>query len=156
VACALPWGGTLTHGASVPAYKAAIAINCGAIAETRVCNNGQLSGGNAYAACAAPTGPFVQLLAPNGGQVLKANVRQMVQWDSRNLRASQRLTLQFSKDGGGRWASLRTGLRASGRFVWAPTRAQATTLGKMRICLLSRNSPQVCDESDQTFTIVKK
>jgi hypothetical protein len=52
--CALPWGGTISNGQSVTAYSAAHptgAQACSAIAETRTCTNGTLSGSNTQQAC---------------------------------------------------------------------------------------------------------
>ena len=52
VTCALPWGGTISHGASVTAY-AASTVACGSTCapQTRTCNNGTLSGTNTNRAC---------------------------------------------------------------------------------------------------------
>jgi Salmonella virulence plasmid 65kDa B protein/Insecticide toxin TcdB middle/N-terminal region/FG-GAP-like repeat len=54
--CALPWGGTISNGQSVTAYSAAnapVGQACSAIAQTRTCTNGALSGSYAQQACAA-------------------------------------------------------------------------------------------------------
>lgn len=53
-ACALPWGGTIAHGASVNAYRYHTLQedwpwpNCNYHIQTRTCNNGNLSGGSDY------------------------------------------------------------------------------------------------------------
>ncbi len=49
--CSLPWGGTLAHGDSATFYLNEV-LPCGAACEgiTRTCNNGVLSGSDAYAA----------------------------------------------------------------------------------------------------------
>jgi hypothetical protein len=52
--CTLPWGGTISNGQSVTAYSAATATGgqvCSAIAQTRTCTNGTLSGSFAQQAC---------------------------------------------------------------------------------------------------------
>jgi hypothetical protein len=52
--CSLPWGGTIANGQSVTAYSA---VNppagqvCSAVAQTRTCNNGTLSGSNTQQTC---------------------------------------------------------------------------------------------------------
>lgn len=64
--CTLPWGGTLVHGQSVPAYSASSATSpttCSSISETRTCNNGTLGGSYTiqnctqnYRSCSLPWG----------------------------------------------------------------------------------------------------
>lgn len=52
--CSLPWGGTIGNGQSVTAYSAAtpaVGQACGAIAETRTCTNGTLSGSYSEQTC---------------------------------------------------------------------------------------------------------
>lgn len=47
--CTTPWGATVAHNASVPAYAAAEAETC--TPESRVCNNGTLSGTGTFQSC---------------------------------------------------------------------------------------------------------
>lgn len=52
--CALPWGGTLAHGQSVTAYEHSTETSpelCSNHAETRICQNGVLSGSYTQPAC---------------------------------------------------------------------------------------------------------
>jgi hypothetical protein len=153
--CGLPWGGTLASGASVTAYRADVAVNCAAQAETRSCSAGQLSGSYRYAACAEPSGPFVQLLSLNNGERIKVRSRNTVQWDSRNLKRSPRLVAQFYKKAGARWLTVRDNLRRTGSFMWRPSGGQATTAGLLRICLKPVNRTGLCDATDQSFTVEK-
>lgn len=54
LACALPWGGTISHGQSVSAYQQATALSptlCSQLLETRVCQNGVLSGSYTQPSC---------------------------------------------------------------------------------------------------------
>ncbi len=52
--CALPWGGTIAHGASVTAYSSSSpADSCSSYSETRTCSNGVLSGSNTYQTCSS-------------------------------------------------------------------------------------------------------
>lgn len=50
--CKLPWGGTVTHKESIAAYSSS-SVNCGAscTAQTRTCNDGQLSGSFTNQSC---------------------------------------------------------------------------------------------------------
>ncbi|MDF0584164.1 toxin TcdB middle/N-terminal domain-containing protein [Bradyrhizobium yuanmingense] len=53
-ACSLPWGGSIGHGQSVTAYSAAsppAGQACSAIAQTRTCTNGTLSGSYTNQSC---------------------------------------------------------------------------------------------------------
>lgn len=52
--CALPWGGTIAHGASVTAYQVTTHANCASVSQTRTCSNGVLSGSYTNQACSAP------------------------------------------------------------------------------------------------------
>lgn len=66
--CALPWGGSLAHGASVSAYQvASVAWDGTCSPETRTCSNGTLSGSFTNSSCvkATPT----NCTAPWGGTV---------------------------------------------------------------------------------------
>ncbi len=49
--CALPWGGTLAHGDSATAYRAATYPDSSCASETRTCSDGTLSGTFADASC---------------------------------------------------------------------------------------------------------
>ncbi len=52
--CALPWGGSITHGQSTTTFQSAtVAYNqsCASITQTRTCNNGALSGSYQYGSC---------------------------------------------------------------------------------------------------------
>ncbi|MDD2487258.1 MAG: hypothetical protein PHS92_02730 [Candidatus Gracilibacteria bacterium] len=49
--CVLPWGGSISSGQSVTAYGATTSSNCAAIAQTRTCTNGVLSGNYFDSSC---------------------------------------------------------------------------------------------------------
>lgn len=54
--CTLPWGGSISHGASTTAYAIDDGFSCGAftcsnMSETRTCNNGVLSGSYQFGSC---------------------------------------------------------------------------------------------------------
>jgi hypothetical protein len=54
--CSLPWGATIGDGQRVMAYSAAqpaVGQDCSAVAQTRTCSNGTLSGSYALQTCAA-------------------------------------------------------------------------------------------------------
>ncbi len=77
-ACALPWGGTIAHGASVTAYQSASVPNgqqC--VSELRVCNNGVLSGSFQNQSCAVepPAPPTDDLAARVTALETRANTQ---------------------------------------------------------------------------------
>lgn len=54
LSCALPWGGTISHGSNVTAYstdQVACGVSCSGVSETRTCNNGVLSGSYINQSC---------------------------------------------------------------------------------------------------------
>jgi hypothetical protein len=70
--CALPWGGTLTHGSSVTAYAAATVPAGGTCTPvTRACTNGVLSGSGTAQTCTvlAPTQEYMGCYHDNLGGV---------------------------------------------------------------------------------------
>ncbi len=76
--CTLPWGGTIAHGQSVTAYQTSISSSC--TSETRICNNGTLTGSFAFPACTAPPPPpgNTTLLLQNGLNGYNGNVDSYV------------------------------------------------------------------------------
>jgi hypothetical protein len=78
-ACTLPWGGSIASGQSVTAYSSAgpVGQSCGAVAQTRTCTNGTLSGSygqqSCTALCAKPGGGTI-----SSGQSLVAYSRASV------------------------------------------------------------------------------
>ncbi|SMF97400.1 hypothetical protein SAMN02949497_0427 [Methylomagnum ishizawai] len=155
-ACDLPWGGQIASGDNVTAYQTATSLYCDsdALQETRTCDNGVLDGSFTAQSCAAPTGTFLWMIAPNGGETWKTGVRQYIEWASGNLPGNKRLNLYFSKDGGKQWRLVKRKFKNTGHVIWTPGNKLATETGSIRLCTVgSKRSPSLCDTSDQVFTV---
>jgi len=153
--CNLPWGGTLADGQTVTAYSSATSADCAATAETRACANGTLSGSYPYAACTTPTGPYIQLSFPNGGDVLTVGKKQTIAWQFGLTSATRQVHVQFSKNGGAKWKSLKAGVKLGRGFVvWKPLKGQATETGLIRVCApKTKKAAAVCGTSSGAFAV---
>jgi len=72
--CNLPWGGTIAHGASITAYSSNLVLcgaSCSSISQTRVCDNGTLSGTYINQTCsvASCSGPSVCIRTCGNGAI---------------------------------------------------------------------------------------
>lgn len=65
--CVAPWGGVVTHNASILAYATSSSTTCSS--ENRVCNNGTLSGSYTYPSCTLNTPPPANCTTPWGSVV---------------------------------------------------------------------------------------
>lgn len=68
LSCALPWGGTISHGSNVTAYstdQVACGVSCSSVSETRTCNNGVLSGSYTNLSCSPAVCPDFSLSSSN-------------------------------------------------------------------------------------------
>ena len=61
---------------------------------------GRLHTGGRY--CAQPVPPPITIIQPNGGEIWTAGSVQQIRWNS-NLRHSDHLIIQYSRDGGASW-----------------------------------------------------
>jgi hypothetical protein len=152
--CALPWGGTLASGESVEAYQSATSIYCDSFKETRACQDGALSGSFEQPACALPTGSYLWMVAPNGGESWRTGIRQYIEWTSGGIPENKRLNLYFSEDGGKQWRLVKRGLRNVGHAIWKPGSKRVTEHGLMKLCVAKPGkSAALCDSSDQAFSV---
>jgi hypothetical protein len=151
--CALPWGGTLASGGSVDVYPTAASTQCGNLKKVLTCSNGTLNGGgDAYKFQDCATKSLV-LLTPNGGEILRAKVPQLIEWDTAGLSAKQRLNVYFSKNAGQKWKLLKKKLNPAKRLlVWKPAAGDVTQNGMVKICSVPAGDAG-CVQSGQTFAI---
>ena len=64
--CALPWGATIAHGASVTAYQSTtVPLGQTCLSQTRSCSNGALSGSYQYASCYVRPAPVDPISPPD-------------------------------------------------------------------------------------------
>jgi hypothetical protein len=96
---------------------------------------------------AAPANtPSINLTAPASWKV-KAG--QAINWTSTGLPSKAKVTLQFSKNGGAKYANLKPGLQTAGSFTWKPAASHVTTSGVLRACAKPdpKKSAQVCSNN---------
>lgn len=156
--CALPWGGSLGDGQSVTAYQIATSAECPSAAEVRTCANGVLDGGYIYPGCSAPTGPYIELLFPKGGETLVAGRKQAILWDSGLIAAGRPATVWFSRNGGGTWKRLKSGVKIGrATLAWRPSAGQRTEAGLIRVCLSGlKAGAAVCGKSAGVFSVRRR
>jgi hypothetical protein len=104
-----------------------------------------------------PTGPYVRIVFPNGGENLRAGTKYPIQWTSGNLGKPRKLDLYFLKSGAAAPKLLKKGLKSQGVFQWKPRNKNSTARGFIKVCARkAKKSPAVCDTSDGGFSIVRK
>ncbi len=102
----------------------------------------------------------VLIMTPNGGESWKAKNSQTIRWyvATSLTKKSKQLKIQYSKNGGKKWKTLKKVRIASGSFQWSPKPADISSNARLRACLppVSKKAKPICDGSDGTFEILKK
>ncbi len=99
------------------------------------------------------TPPTVQVLSPNGGEVLQANQSFLIQWLSSDNVAVVAHDVKFSRDGGTTFTDIATNLSgATKSFSWSVP-LQATSQGVIRVVARDAAGNQAGDRSDANFII---
>lgn len=94
---------------------------------------------------------IVNLLSPNGSEVLQAGTTQNITWQ--NLGSAQNLRLEYSTDNGTSWNTIVASVTASSQsFNWMIPNTP-TTNGLVRIVNVDDND--ILDVSDNVFTITR-
>jgi len=115
-----------------------------------------LHGDPAISFKAAETGKHLQIISPNGCEVLPDNGDMVIRWNASGtgFAASEKVKLQYSADGGATWLAVPDAQERqfnSRVFIWEGHRLPAGTRYRVRVVSLS--SPTVYDSSDRDFTI---
>jgi N-acetylneuraminic acid mutarotase len=98
-----------------------------------------------------PPPPPLTIIQPNGGEVWSMGSVQQIKWEASNLTQSDRLIIQYSRDGGATWVRIAQDVPAlSLSYSWHVDN-YATTQGRMKILLQGHLS--ITDESDANFTV---
>jgi len=98
-----------------------------------------------------PPPPPLTIIQPNGGEVWSMGSVQQIKWEASNLTQSDRLIIQYSRDGGATWGRIAQDVPAlSLSYSWHVDN-YATTQGRMKILLQGHLS--ITDESDAKFTV---
>jgi hypothetical protein len=78
---------------------------------------------------AVPTGPYLALTSPATWQVGK---KQLISFTGNELKPSQKIVIQFSKNGGKKFKTLKTLALKKGSLKWKPAKAHQTAQGVLR------------------------
>jgi len=92
--------------------------------------------------------PPLELLAPNGGELLAADSTYTVRWQSNGL--FDKVTLQYSVDGGTIWKTIVDSLENSGNYDWLIPNDRSN---KVLLRIKNALGPVPIDESEAAFTI---
>jgi N-acetylneuraminic acid mutarotase len=102
--------------------------------------------------CAQPPTPLT-IIQPNGGEVWLVGSVQEINWDA-NLKQSDRLIIQYSRDGGASWFRIAQDIPAlSFSYSWQVDN-YPTTQGRVKILLQGNRS--ITDQSDANFTVQRR
>jgi hypothetical protein len=95
--------------------------------------------------------PPVTIIQPNGGEVWLMGSVHQIEWDSTNLKHSDHLILQYSRDGGASWFRIAQDIPAFTFSYWWQVDNFPTTQGRVKILLQENRS--ITDQSDANFTV---
>jgi hypothetical protein len=117
--------------------------------------NGGGTGGRYCGQYPTPTPtPPLRIIQPNGGEVWLMGSVHDVKWDGAILKDSDRLTIQYSRNGGAGWFRIAQNVPAlSFSYSWHVDNFP-TTQGRVKI-LLQRNR-SITDQSDANFTVQRR
>jgi hypothetical protein len=98
-----------------------------------------------------PTAPPLTIIQPNGGEVWLMGSVHEIKWDSTNLKHSDHLIIQYSRDGGASWFRIAQDIPAFTFGYWWQVDNFPTTHGRVKILLQENLS--ITDKSDTNFTV---
>jgi hypothetical protein len=91
---------------------------------------------------------------PNGGEVWLMGSVHEIKWDRTNMKHSDHLILQYSRDGGATWFRIAQDIPAFTYGYWWQVDNFPTTQGRVKILLQEDRS--IADESDANFTVQRR
>jgi N-acetylneuraminic acid mutarotase len=100
--------------------------------------------------CAQPLPPPLTVIQPNGGEVWAAGSVHQIKWQG-NLKHTDHLIIQYSRDGGASWFRVAQDVPAFTSGYWWQVDNFLTTQGRVRILLQENLS--ITDQSDANFTV---
>lgn len=98
------------------------------------------------------TPPDVEVLTPNGGEMLEANTQSVIEWSATDASGVVGVDLYLSDDGGATFTPLALGKPNSGSFTWFPAN-RPTGTGIVRVVAFDPEGNDGFDNSDAAFTI---
>ena len=98
--------------------------------------------------------PPLSIIEPNGGEVWLMGSVHDIKWEGTNLTNSDRLIIQYSRDGGASWFRIAQDIPAlSLSYSWHVDN-YPTTQGRVKILLQGHLS--ITDQSDANFTVQRR
>jgi N-acetylneuraminic acid mutarotase len=111
---------------------------------------GGSSGNTGGRYCAQPARPPITVIQPNGGEVWTAGRVHQIRWNA-NVRHTDHLIIQYSRDGGASWFRIAQDIPAFTVAYWWQVDNFPTAQGRIKILLQEDRS--ITDESDANFTV---
>ena len=99
------------------------------------------------------TPPIVQLLSPNGGQTITANIATNISWNALDDSGIAAVNLYVSLDNGATYRPIALGLGDSGVFSWVPPN-RPTAAARIKVEARDTFSNITNDTSDNVFAVV--
>ncbi|MCP3906310.1 MAG: hypothetical protein GY715_22025 [Planctomycetes bacterium] len=99
-----------------------------------------------------PSPPDVELIAPNGGEVIEANGPTTAMWTASDESGIQSIDLYLSDDGGLTWEPILVGLPNTGSATWFPPNRPAV-LSLFRVVATDLTFDTAQDDSNAFFTV---
>jgi hypothetical protein len=99
------------------------------------------------------TPPVVQLLSPNGGQVLTANRSTNIAWSAVDASGVAAVNLYLSLDNGTTYRPIALNIANSGTFNWFPANRPSTG-ARIKVEARDTYSNMASDASDSGFTVI--
>jgi N-acetylneuraminic acid mutarotase len=100
-----------------------------------------------------PTPPPLTIIQPNGGEVWLMGSVHQIKWDRINMKHSDHLIIQYSRDGGASWFRVAQ-VPAFTFGYWWQVDNFPTTQGRVKILLQEDRS--ITDQSDANFTVQRR
>jgi hypothetical protein len=97
--------------------------------------------------------PPLTIIQPNGGEVWLMGSVHQIKWDSTNMKHSDHLIIQYSRDGGASWFRIAQ-VPAFTFGYWWQVDNYPTTQGRVKILLQEDRS--ITDQSDANFTVQRR
>lgn len=96
-------------------------------------------------------GAGLTIIQPNGGEYWLAESTQRIKWNGTNLRQSDRVIIQYSRDGGATWFRIAQDIPAlSLSYSWQVDNFPTT---QARVKILLQGDRSITDQSDANFTV---
>ena len=98
--------------------------------------------------------PPLTIIQPNGGEVWLMGSVHEIKWESTNMKHSDHLILQYSRDGGASWFRIAQDIPAFTFGYWWHVDDFPTTQGRVKILL--QEDLSITDQSDANFTVQRR